>query len=196
MPHALVATLALAGCATRGYARTPQYGYGPAPQYGYAPPPQYGYGPPPQYGYGPPGQGPSAGGAYAPPLSRPSAPVGSTRGPDPQSPHAGERAAAFAHTMQGRPYCWGGAGPDCFDCSGLTSAAWQAAGLPIPRTSDAQHAQLAPVGMQELAPGDILWRPGHVGIYLGSGWAMHAPGRGKPVQYQPASKDASAHRPR
>lgn len=97
--------------------------------------------------------------------------------------------------LHGRPYCWGGTGPDCYDCSGLTYTAWRAAGLTIPRTSELQHTKLRAVEMQYLAPGDILWRPGHVGLYVGNGWAIHAPGTGKPVQYQAAAKFAAAHRP-
>jgi cell wall-associated NlpC family hydrolase len=107
----------------------------------------------------------------------------------------GHHAASIAMSFHGRPYCWGGTGPDCFDCSGLTFAAWSAAGRAIPRTSAAQHQKLASVPMHALEPGDILWRPGHVGLYVGEGWAIHAPGRGKPVQYQPAAKYRAAHRP-
>ena len=113
--------------------------------------------------------------------------------PFPAAP--GERAVAVAVRWQGIPYCWGGTGPHCYDCSGLTFAAWRAAGHLIPRTSDQQHDGLLSVPMDALVPGDILWRPGHVGLYVGRGWAIHAPGEGKTVQYQPASKFTSAHRP-
>ncbi len=120
-------------------------------------------------------------------------------GPQPNdwgAPHSpGERAAAFAQSMLGRPYCWGGKGPSCFDCSGLTYSSWRSVGVSIPRTSGAQHSKLPAVSMARLQPGDILWRPGHVGIYIGNGWAIHAPQRGKPVQYQAAHKYRAAHRP-
>lgn len=108
----------------------------------------------------------------------------------------GAQAVAFAQGMHGRPYCWGGTGPDCFDCSGLTYRAWQKAGLAIPRTSQAQHDKLPEISMSALEPGDILWRPGHVGLYVGNGWAIHAPETGKTITYQPASKYRAAHRPR
>jgi cell wall-associated NlpC family hydrolase len=107
----------------------------------------------------------------------------------------GRAAAAYAEMQRGKPYCWGGAGPDCFDCSGLTSTAWRKAGRPIPRTSGEQR-ELPPVPMAALELGDILWRPGHVGIYVGRGMTIHAPGRGKPIAYQRADRFLEAHRPR
>jgi peptidoglycan DL-endopeptidase CwlO len=130
---------------------------------------------------------PASGWDAQPPLGSPALPW--------RPAYPGERAAAAAMSWQGRPYCWGGAGPDCFDCSGLTWAAWRAAGVPIPRSSDAQHEALLSVSMETLAPGDILWRPGHVGMYVGRGWVVHAPGTGKAVQLQAAWKFESAHRP-
>src|SRR5204862_8279619 len=76
-------------------------------------------------------------------------------------------AVAFASEQIGKRYCWGGTGPSCFDCSGLVPAARRAAGLRLPRTSDAQAraAVLRVVddgsdGSFDLAAlrrGDILW---------------------------------------
>jgi cell wall-associated NlpC family hydrolase len=186
--------VALLGCDhRRGYAAYPQgspYGYGTGAYGGWGPPPGW---PPPQ-GWPPPegsyvpdpraGQVPGWGGGP------------STRGPlPPGASQRGPIAARAAMALQGRPYCWGGTGPDCYDCSGLTYTAWRAAGLTIPRTSDLQHEKLRAVGLHELVPGDILWRPGHVGLYVGNGWAIHAPGTGKVVQYQAATKFVGAHRP-
>jgi cell wall-associated NlpC family hydrolase len=81
---------------------------------------------------------------------------------------------AYAAAQVGRPYCWGGVGPRCFDCSGLAMMAWRQAGVRIPRTADDVAKQLPPVAMNELRPGDILWWPGHVGIYAGDGWSIEA----------------------
>lgn len=111
-------------------------------------------------------------------------------------PARGQVAAAIAQSHLGKPYCWGGTGPTCYDCSGLTSTSWRQAGQAIPRTSTGQHDRLPMVAMSALQPGDIVWRPGHVGMYVGNGWAIHAPGRGKPIQYQAAHRFRSAHRPR
>ena len=114
---------------------------------------------------------------------------------DPAMATRGQRVAWYVQSRLGKPYCWGGTGPGCYDCSGLTYMAWKSVGKSIPRTSTAQHKGLPRVSLERLAAGDILWRPGHVGMYVGNGWAIHAPGRGKPVQFQPANKFRHAVRP-
>lgn len=104
-------------------------------------------------------------------------------------------AVAFAQAQLGRPYCWGGNGPRCFDCSGLTRAAWMAAGRVLPRTSEEQLAAGVPVGAMDLEPGDILWRPGHVGLYVGQGLVIAATHTGSYVRYQRADGFVRAVRP-
>ncbi|MGW2396170.1 C40 family peptidase [Kitasatospora sp. NPDC001664] len=101
---------------------------------------------------------------------------------------AGARAIAEALGQLGRPYVWGGAGPEVFDCSGLTSWAWQHAGTPIPRTSQDQWAGLTRVPLHELRPGDlVIYDPGatHVSMYLGGGLVVHAPHPGTVVKIAP-----------
>jgi peptidoglycan DL-endopeptidase CwlO len=97
----------------------------------------------------------------------------------------GEKAVAFAFKQIGCPYVFGGTGPcnDGFDCSGLTQAAWAAAGVSIPRTSEEQ-AGLPAVPEADLEPGDILefLGDGHVGIYVGGGKLVDAPQTGEDVQ--------------
>lgn len=140
--------------------------------------------PPPAYGYAPYGYPPYA------------APYGAPLGWGIAGPSAGAaRAVAFAYSQVGTPYCWGGNGPRCYDCSGLTRAAWMSAGKVIPRTSDAQLAQLTPVPVHAVQPGDIMWRPGHVGVYVGQGWVIAATHTGDIVRYQPAAGFSRAVRP-
>jgi cell wall-associated NlpC family hydrolase len=76
---------------------------------------------------------------------------------------------AFAAAQVGRRYCWGGEGPDCFDCSGLVQTAWAKVGVRVPRTSSAMGEALEDVPLEQVRAGDILWWPGHVAIYAGSG---------------------------
>jgi cell wall-associated NlpC family hydrolase len=104
-------------------------------------------------------------------------------------------AVAYAYSRIGAPYCWGGAGPTCFDCSGLTRASWLAGGKSIPRTSNQQGAELPALPLEMAMPGDILWRPGHVGLYVGNGLAIAAIGRGDVVRFQPARHFVAAVRP-
>src|SRR6478609_2230735 len=98
---------------------------------------------------------------------------------------AGRKAVAWALQQLGKDYVWGGAGPDVFDCSGLTSQAWLHAGVPIPRTSQEQWAQLKHVPLNQIRPGDLIVYYGgatHIGIYLGGGLIVQAPHTGDVVK--------------
>ena len=105
----------------------------------------------------------------------------------PPAPAASGRAGAavaFALAQVGDPYVYGGTGPDGWDCSGLTSGAWRAAGVSIPRTSQAQYSGLPRVSPSSAQPGDIVvYYSGasHVGLYIGNGQIVHASRPGRPV---------------
>ncbi|HEY8038684.1 MAG TPA: NlpC/P60 family protein [Polyangiaceae bacterium] len=113
-------------------------------------------------------------------------------------PPAGPRAravVAFAASQVGKRYCWGGTGPECFDCSGLVQQAWRSAGVRLPRTSGAIASELSEVPLDEVRPGDILWWPGHVGIYAGNGWTVEALDARHGVVRRPATDPHRAYRP-
>jgi peptidoglycan DL-endopeptidase CwlO len=96
-------------------------------------------------------------------------------------------AVAFAMGQRGKPYQWGAEGPGAFDCSGLTWAAWRAAGVTIPRTAAGQLAGLPRV-RGRLHPGDLLiYRSTgptgrHVAMVVGPGRMIEALGRGIPIR--------------
>ena len=84
----------------------------------------------------------------------------------------------------GCPYVWAATGPDTFDCSGLTQWCYRQAGITITRTDYTQRAgATSELPVSEALPGDILWKPGHVGIYMGGGAYIHAPQPGDVVRY-------------
>ena len=99
-------------------------------------------------------------------------------GPGPLGSGGAGAAAAFAQAQVGKPYCNTGArfGPDCFDCSGLTTSSWRAGGLDIPTVSGAQGTAFPHVDLGSLQPGDLIttssWSA-HVGIWVGGGY-VHA----------------------
>ncbi|HSI92850.1 MAG TPA: NlpC/P60 family protein [Jiangellaceae bacterium] len=96
----------------------------------------------------------------------------------------GQVALDFALAQLGDPYVWGGTGPDGWDCSGLTQAAWAAAGVSLPRSSYQQIGVGTRVSWDNLRPGDLLffYSPiSHVGIYAGNGQMVHAVKPGTPV---------------
>ncbi|MFB7506659.1 C40 family peptidase [Streptomyces broussonetiae] len=96
----------------------------------------------------------------------------------------GKKAVAFATAQLGKPYVWGAEGPGSFDCSGLTSQAWEAAGHPIPRTSQEQWQQLKHIDVKDMRPGDLIiyfTDASHVAIYIGDGAIIQAPRPGRNV---------------
>jgi peptidoglycan DL-endopeptidase CwlO len=106
--------------------------------------------------------------------------------------HATAAAIAFARAQLGKPYLWGGTGPDAYDCSGLVQAAWTKAGVPIDRTSQDQWATLPHVTAGQLRPGDLVFYtgylapgeapPGHVAMYIGGGQMIEAYATGYPIR--------------
>ncbi|MFJ8536243.1 NlpC/P60 family protein [Streptomyces sp. NPDC093591] len=94
-----------------------------------------------------------------------------------------DKALAFARSQIGKPYVWGATGPDSYDCSGLTQAAWKAAGVDIPRVTYDQVNAGTTVSLSNAQPGDLIFfydDVTHVGIYIGNGMMIHAP---KPGAY-------------
>ncbi|MBV9208881.1 MAG: C40 family peptidase [Actinobacteria bacterium] len=100
-------------------------------------------------------------------------------------------AIAYAEQQIGKPYLWGGTGPDAFDCSGLVMMAYGAAGINIARTSEAQWATEPRVPASQAQPGDLVFfagadgtpaAPGHVGLVIGQGKMIEAYATGFPVR--------------
>ena len=98
-------------------------------------------------------------------------------------------ALAWAFSELGKPYLWGGTGPNSFDCSGLTQYVWRQAGVSIPRVAADQYAWAIPVPLSQLLPGDLVFFGTtdihHVGIYIGDGLMINAPHTGTVVQVSP-----------
>lgn len=105
------------------------------------------------------------------------------------APNARAAAAiSYARGAIGKPYVWGATGPDGFDCSGLTQAAWRAAGVALPRTTYTQINAGRRVSRSQLAPGDLVFfysGISHVGLYVGGGQMIHAPRPGAGVRLAP-----------
>ncbi|MFJ8918833.1 C40 family peptidase [Streptomyces sp. NPDC102415] len=105
---------------------------------------------------------------------------------------AGGEAVRYAVEQIGKPYVWGAEGPDSYDCSGLTSQAWAAAGRDIPRTSQEQWAELPKVPIGSLRPGDLVVyfpKATHVALYIGNGLVVQAPRPGAAVKVSPLASN-------
>ena len=109
--------------------------------------------------------------------------------PAPPSTGSASAAIAFARAQIGDPYQWGGAGPNSWDCSGLTMGAWAAGGISLPHYSVAQYSVSTKIAATALQPGDLVFwgsssNPSsiyHMGLYVGGGQMIHAPRTGRPV---------------
>jgi peptidoglycan DL-endopeptidase CwlO len=120
--------------------------------------------------------------------SRPSSPVA----PPPVGGGGGggggaAAVVAYARAQVGKPYCYGGAGPGCFDCSGLTMMAWRQAGVSLPHSSAAQYSVGRRISASELQPGDLIfyYSPiSHVSVYIGGGQRISATHTGDYVRVQ------------
>lgn len=104
---------------------------------------------------------------------------------------AGAVAVRFALAQRGKPYVWGGVGPNGYDCSGLMQTAWAHAGVTISRVSSTQLHDGNPTTAARLVPGDLvlipgvegtLASPGHIGMYIGNGLVVNAPRTGDVVK--------------
>ncbi|HEU5269769.1 MAG TPA: NlpC/P60 family protein [Jatrophihabitans sp.] len=94
-------------------------------------------------------------------------------------------AVQTARAQLGKPYSWGAAGPDSFDCSGLTMYAWGHAGVSLPHNAADQQGMGTSVSQSDLQPGDLVFfgSPAyHVAIYIGDGMIIHAPTSGDVVK--------------
>ncbi|MFI5936900.1 C40 family peptidase [Actinoplanes sp. NPDC051494] len=93
-------------------------------------------------------------------------------------------AVSFAYGAIGLMYEYGSGGPNTYDCSGLTSAAWAAAGKSLPHNAAAQYSATSRVSRSELKPGDLVFYRSlaHVGLYVGDGMIIDASHAGAPVK--------------
>jgi peptidoglycan DL-endopeptidase CwlO len=98
----------------------------------------------------------------------------------------GAKALAYAKAQLGEPYARSGAGPNSWDCSGLTMMAWGSAGVSLPHSSRQQFSRGRPVAKSDLQLGDLVFFYSdihHVALYAGNGQVIHAPRPGKSVEY-------------
>lgn len=98
---------------------------------------------------------------------------------------------AYAYNFMGRPYQWGGNGPNSFDCSGFTTYVFNHFGISLPRTSQSQQGVGVAVSSDNLQPGDLVFfgSPAHhVGIYVGNGCYIHAPRTGDVIKISPLNR--------
>lgn len=95
---------------------------------------------------------------------------------------AAQGAVSAALSRLGKPYVWAASGPNAFDCSGLTMWAYGQVGISLPHSSSAQRGSGPSVSLSALQPGDLVFMPGHVGMYIGNGQVVHAPTPGDVVK--------------
>ncbi len=141
---------------------------------------------------------PDSGGAGLPPGG--AGVVDATTLPDGFTPPAdpvARAAVGYALAQLGKPYVWGGTGPDGFDCSGLMLASWAAAGVALPAGTVSQKHAGTSVRIADIAPGDLVFIPGslgstgnprHNGMYVGHGLVVNAYDTTRGVVLQPLAE--------
>ena len=135
-----------------------------------------------------------SGGPRSGPASQPARPAGALS-PEPVEvfsapPPSGGAATAVAAAKAevGKPYVYGGAGPDSFDCSGLMQWAWGKAGVSLSHSAQSQYHETTRVPVSDMQPGDIIFfgsstsSIGHDAMYVGGGSMVEAPRTGLNVR--------------
>ena len=92
---------------------------------------------------------------------------------------------ATARKQLGKPYRYGAAGPSSFDCSGFTMFVWRHVGVHMPHSSRAQYGMYPKVSRAKARVGDLVYSPGHIGLYIGDGKMIHSPETGDHVKISP-----------
>lgn len=94
-------------------------------------------------------------------------------------------ALSWARQELGKPYVFGGSGPNVFDCSGLTAYIYAKAGVSLPHSAAAQYNDTSRVSISQLQPGDLVfyYSPiSHVAVYIGGGKVIQALNASAPVE--------------
>jgi cell wall-associated NlpC family hydrolase len=118
--------------------------------------------------------------------------------PPPSGSGGAHTAVEWAYREIGKPYVYGAAGPNSFDCSGLVQYVWGKAGVYLSHYTGSQYSEGSHVSRSQLEPGDLVFfvgsdgsysAPGHVGIYIGGGQMIDAPYTGVNVRIDPLQSD-------
>jgi cell wall-associated NlpC family hydrolase len=109
---------------------------------------------------------------------------GGSHPPPPYLPGRGGAVVKFAYEQLGKPYVFAADGPNSYDCSGLTMAAYRTVGVSLPHNAAMQWGVVHHISRAELSPGDLVFYRGlgHVAIYIGGGQVIHAPTPGDVVK--------------